>query len=220
MDASVSKFGYFEIGEIIDTYLSDMPAVKFTGYTNTMYLVGTRIARTTSGDAIQTTSNVVLIGVTISGVTSGSGSAYDLNQSGISPLTVLACKYNPANTNGTITSGDPRAPNGVMAKTSNYTVSATDGNTFFTNTGATGEVDFTLPTAAAGLTYSFYVDAAQTVKLICPGSATIQLGGSVTSAGGNARNSTTGSTLTLVCVTSGSSGKWVAQSSTGTWVLN
>jgi hypothetical protein len=108
----------------------------------------------------------------------------------------------------------------VIDKTSSDPVSTTDGNTFFTNTGATGAVFFTLPTAVAGLTYTSYVDAPQTVKVICPDGATIQLGGSVTSAGGNAVSSITGSSVTLVCVTSGSSGKWVAQSSNGRWVLN
>jgi len=43
---------------------------------------------------------------------------------------------------------------------------------------------------------------------------------SVTRAGGNAVSSTTGSSLTLVCVTSGSSGKCVTQSSNGKWILN
>ena len=38
-------------------------------------------------------------------------------------------------------------------KTSNYSVLSTDSNTDFDNTGAAGEVDFTLPAYAAGLRY-------------------------------------------------------------------
>jgi hypothetical protein len=187
----------------------------------THYLRGSSLTRSTSSNGSGNGITISGGALTADGLTISTQSGWnDLTQAGTSTLTVMSCKYDPGKINGTITSGDPRVFNGVIAKTSNYTASSTDGNTFFTNTGATGEVDFTLPTAAAGLTYSFYVDALHTVKVICPGSATIQLAGSVTSAGGNAVNSTTGSSLTLVCVTSGSSGKWVAQSSNGKWILN
>lgn len=51
----------------------------------------------------------------------------------------------------------------VTAKTANYTVTASDKNTIFTNQGASGSVTFTLPTLAKGLKYRFFVEADQTV---------------------------------------------------------
>jgi hypothetical protein len=47
-------------------------------------------------------------------------------------------------------------------------VLATDSNTYFDNTGSSGEVDFTLPAYAAGLCYCFAVTSAQTLKVIVP----------------------------------------------------
>jgi len=49
----------------------------------------------------------------------------------------------------------------VVAKTANYTVTASDKNTIFTNQGASGSVTFTLPTLAKGLKYRFFAEAAQ-----------------------------------------------------------
>jgi hypothetical protein len=51
----------------------------------------------------------------------------------------------------------------VVAKTANYTVTAADNNTIFTNQGAAGAVTFTLPTIAKGLRYRFFGEAAQNV---------------------------------------------------------
>jgi hypothetical protein len=117
-------------------------------------------------------------------------------------------------TSGTITSG---AGTIVTAKTASYTVRAVDSNTFFTNAGASGEVDFTLPTAVAGQTYSFYVDAAQTVKIIAGSSTIIQVAGSTSAPAGNITNATQGACITLVAI---STTKWVAASHEGTWTVN
>lgn len=54
----------------------------------------------------------------------------------------------------------------AVAKTADYTVTAADRNTLFTNSGAAGAVVFTLPaTAALGLEYWFYVETDQTVTV-------------------------------------------------------
>lgn len=55
---------------------------------------------------------------------------------------------------------------GPVAKTGNYTVLDSDNNTLFTNSGAAGTVNFTLPvTAKKGLRYAFYVAADQTLTV-------------------------------------------------------
>lgn len=54
----------------------------------------------------------------------------------------------------------------VVAKTANYQVQASDSGTVFTTVGASGEVDFTLPTLQAGLQFAFVAAAAQVMKVI------------------------------------------------------
>jgi hypothetical protein len=52
----------------------------------------------------------------------------------------------------------------IQAKTANYTVTLGDNDTLFTNRGATGTVNFTLPTVALkGLRYGFYGVADQNI---------------------------------------------------------
>ena len=52
------------------------------------------------------------------------------------------------------------------AKTANYTITAADNFTEFNNTGAGGEVDFTLPAIAPGLVFGFRAIADFTFKVI------------------------------------------------------
>lgn len=54
----------------------------------------------------------------------------------------------------------------VQTKTANYTVTAADNGSVFSNVGAIGEVDLTLPTIANGLVYTLKCDAAQVFKFI------------------------------------------------------
>lgn len=51
-------------------------------------------------------------------------------------------------------------------KTANYTIVAGDNLTLFTNLGATGEVDFTLPAIANGYSFLFNCEVDQTLKVI------------------------------------------------------
>lgn len=105
----------------------------------------------------------------------------------------------------------------VLAKTANYPiVAATDNSKFFTNAGASAQVDFTLPTAVPGLQFSFYVDAAQTLKVIAGASTTIRIAAAVSAAAGNITNATVGGCVTLVAI---SATQWVAECNEGTWVV-
>ena len=105
----------------------------------------------------------------------------------------------------------------VTAKTSNYSVVTADKGTYFTNVGAGAEVDFTLPTAVAGLRYTFIVEAAQTLKIIAGASTTIRIAGSVSASAGNITNATIGGTITLIAT---SATTWVALAPSGTWTVN
>jgi hypothetical protein len=53
-----------------------------------------------------------------------------------------------------------------VTKTANYAVLSTDNFTLFDNTGAGGEVDFTLPAIANGYFFGFRVQTGQVVKVI------------------------------------------------------
>lgn len=105
----------------------------------------------------------------------------------------------------------------VTAKTANYSILAADSGTLFANTGATGTVTFTLPTAAAGLSFMFYTDAAQALTVTAGASTTIRSGASVTASAGNITNSTTGNFIRLTAI---STTQWIAESVVGTWTFN
>lgn len=104
------------------------------------------------------------------------------------------------------------------AKTANYSVSVAavpgDQNKYFNNTGAAGTVIFTLPTAAAGLKYTFVCTAAHTLEVLAAGSDHIWLGTTDKGAAGNLQTNAPYSVLKLVSLASGA---WFAESATGTW---
>ena len=60
----------------------------------------------------------------------------------------------------------------VVAKTANYTVTASDNNVIFTNQGATAAVVFTLPTIAKGLRYRFFAESSNASATLEVASAT------------------------------------------------
>jgi len=106
----------------------------------------------------------------------------------------------------------------TTTKTSNYNVAVADVAQHFDNTGASGEVDFTLPAYAAGLRYCFTVTAAQTLKVIAPASNKIAIGTTNSAAAGNITASATYSTACIYATAV--SNQWVAESTTGSWTVN
>ena len=106
----------------------------------------------------------------------------------------------------------------TSSKTGNYTVLNSDSGQHFDNTGAGGEVDFTLPTYAAGLQYCFTVTAAQILKVIAPASNKIAVGTTNSATAGNVTANAVYSTICLYATTV--SNQWAAKSATGTWTVN
>lgn len=94
----------------------------------------------------------------------------------------------------------------VVAKTSNYTIQASDSGTIFTNEGATSQVTFTLPPpdADAELEYQFVVVTGQYLQVSVGGSSRQiiyeQGGYSVGLGTVGLRHNGIGSTLRLVAV--------------------
>lgn len=83
--------------------------------------------------------------------------------------------------------GDLRYGLNVQAKTTNYTAAATDSGSFFTNTGAAGQVNVTLPsTPRLGWHAEFYAVAAQKISFVAPASHTVEYNGTTSGTAGNA----------------------------------
>lgn len=104
----------------------------------------------------------------------------------------------------------------VEAKTSAYPVLVLDSNKTFTNEGTTGRVDFTLPAAAAGLRYQFYVADTDGIRVIAVGDDTIRNGGSVTGAAGRVDNAVIGSIMEIIAINATS---WIVKPYVGTWTV-
>jgi len=106
----------------------------------------------------------------------------------------------------------------ITAKTGDYSVLGGDNNDLFTNEGTTGLVTFTLPTAAAGLKYTFYVQDVDGIKVEAANSSdTIQIEGLVSDGAGFVESYTVGSSITLVAI---NATEWVAIAMLGTWSVD
>lgn len=103
-----------------------------------------------------------------------------------------------------------------VSKTANYNILSADSGTQFDNIGASGEVDFTLPTAAAGLKYGFIVKAAQVLKIIAGASTIIAIGTSISASAGNIQANTAYSAVQVEAI---STTEWVATAVTGSWTV-
>lgn len=107
----------------------------------------------------------------------------------------------------------------VIAKTSSpESVTADETGFCFTNAGAGGTMNFNLPAATKGLTFTFYVDASQIITVTATNSHTIREGSTVGAANGNiASGATKGSLIRLTCFTDG---EWVVEYRQLTWTIS
>lgn len=103
----------------------------------------------------------------------------------------------------------------VVADADGRTISAAESGTTFTNEGATGRDDFTLPDAVAGLTYRFVVQDSDGIRVIAATGDTIRVGALVSGAAGRIDNATIGSVVELVAI---NATEWYATATVGTWV--
>lgn len=127
--------------------------------------------------------------------TPSSGVALDVRGS------ILCQKLVEANTAG---SGSPNI------------ITSTESGTVFTNEGTTAQNYHTLPTATAGLTYTFYVDDADGIRVTANAGDIIQINGVASTTAGYCESLTIGSSITLLAI---NATDWVATSSVGTWNL-
>jgi hypothetical protein len=86
----------------------------------------------------------------------------------------------------------------------------------FTNEGAVARVDIVLPTAAAGIQYTYIVNDADGFRITAATGDTIRIAGTVSAAAGYIESTTVGSTVTLVSI---NVTEWIATSVNGTWTV-
>lgn len=85
-----------------------------------------------------------------------------------------------------------------------------------TNEGSTAKNYHTLPTAAAGLSYTFIIQDSDGMRITAGASDTIRLAGSVSVAAGYIDSTTIGSAVTLVAI---NATEWMATGLVGTWAV-
>lgn len=102
------------------------------------------------------------------------------------------------------------------AHTADDTLTAAESGSTHSNTGAAGTITITLPAATVGLEFSFYVGAAQQLRIDPNGSETISLPstGVAGAAGKYLVADAVGETVRLLCPKAGT---WAVMGFTGTW---
>ena len=96
-------------------------------------------------------------------------------------------------------------------------LAASETRRLLTNEGAAAENYHTLPTAAAGLEFIFYVQDGDGIRVVANAGDTIRIGASVSAAAGFVRNATVGSVLHLVAI---NATEWIPVAIVGTWTVD
>lgn len=110
-------------------------------------------------------------------------------------------------------------------KTADYTLKAGYAGTIYSNRGASGTINFSLPVDGStpnrvpkGITYRFRILAAQTLRVTAGASSTIRDAGSTSSSAGNISANTIGNWIDLECQIDGGT-EWLVVGKAGTWTL-
>jgi predicted RNA-binding protein with PUA-like domain len=104
----------------------------------------------------------------------------------------------------------------VEAVTANETLAITDSGHTFTNEGATGTVTLTLPTASAGLNFTFVIQAAQTFTIAANLSDTIRYADIVSAAAGDVSAGDIGNVVRVEAI---NATEWIVTNLIGTWTV-
>ena len=111
--------------------------------------------------------------------------------------------------------------NQVVAHAADATLNTTsDIGRSYSNTGATGEVILTLPSASVGFNFRFACTAAQYLRIRAPAweaTTVIRNGALVSAASGYIRSNVVGSSLRLECM---KTGEWFVTEERGTWTID
>jgi len=102
----------------------------------------------------------------------------------------------------------------VTAVTTTAAPTAAATGTVYTNEGDADGATVTLPTAAAGLQFTAYVQTAQTLTITAAAGDTIRIASTATAAAGSITSAVVGSSVTLIAI---NATEWVATASVGSW---
>ena len=97
------------------------------------------------------------------------------------------------------------------------TLVAADSGRVISNEGATAEANFVLPTAAAGLVFTFICQDNSGIKATAAAGDTIRVAASVTGAAGNISTTTIGNAVQLIAI---NATEWIAVQTVGTWTVS
>ncbi len=87
----------------------------------------------------------------------------------------------------------------------------------FTNEGASAQIEFDLPTAVAGLRYTFIVQDIDGIKIVAATGDTIRNGGVVSDSAGYIESTTIGSVITLLAI---NATEWLTIFQIGDWFVD
>lgn len=193
---NVSSVGLLTANRLAGSQVSTTYATMGADYGSYggVYLTNTSVVQWFNG-AINTTIDTMI------SRTSAGNLSIDNGTSGSALGTLALSKLVEANTAG---SGSPNI------------LTASESNKVLTNEGASALNYHTLPTAVAGLTYTFIVQDADGIRITANTGDTIRIAGVVSSSAGYAESTVIGSTVTLVAI---NATEWLAVSSIGTWSL-
>jgi hypothetical protein len=96
-------------------------------------------------------------------------------------------------------------------------LAAIESRKLLTNEGATAEAYHTLPSAAAGIEFTFVCVDTDGIRIVANTGDTIRLGGAVSAAAGYVRAAVLGNSVTLLAV---NATEWIATSIVGTWTID
>jgi hypothetical protein len=96
------------------------------------------------------------------------------------------------------------------------TITAAETRTIYSNEGATAIAPFVLPTAVAGLDFSFMVQDADGIRVTAAAGDTIQVGSALSAVAGKIESTATGSSVRLIAL---NATEWMAVSAVGTWTV-
>jgi hypothetical protein len=156
-------------------------------------------------DSVNGTFSAGTITANFGNVTASSGGFISANTSGYfitgrGSITATADGVYTLLNNGQGANASLKVSKPVSAKTTAYTVTATENGTVFTNEGATAQVVFTLPTAVANYSWTFVVQDADGLRVDTASGDTLRIGGTVTASDGYVECATIGKVITIVAI--------------------